>query len=163
METKKPQGSLTRAEHMKEEARLAAEFGQTPKRPASVARNFRTEGLTRLTPPAVVLRGEVKEIMKVAPPAAPRVGNDFADKSRGGAVLAAIEDLLKRMDDSNRALLVPQLLDYYGNFAAHATNDEQLKALQVRVLTAAFGEQFFTQSKGGSAVDQDALTKQSTI
>ncbi len=162
METKKPQGPMTRAEHIREETRLAGEFGQTPKKPVSVARNFRTEGLTRLTPPPFVARGEVKEIMKVAPPAAPRAGNEFVDLGRSGALLAAIEDVLKRMDENNRALLTPTLLEHYGDFAAQATDNEQLKALQQRVLTAAFGDQYFTQMKGGSAQEKTGGSEQPT-
>ncbi len=162
METKKTLGPMTRSEHMREEARLAAEFGQVPKKPVSVARNFRTEGLTRLTPPPYVARGEVREVMKAAPPAAPRAGNEFVDLGRSGALLAAIEDVLKRMDADNRALLTPTLLAYYGDFAAQATDTQQLQALQQRVLSAAFGDQYFTQMKGGNAQQQLGGSEQPT-
>ena len=152
-EERKPEGNapLSRSEHIKEETRLAAEFGQSPKTAPSVARRFRTEGLTRLEPPAAVARGEVLQVMQVAPPLAPRGANPYAQLARSGPLLGEIEDLLKRMDDGNRALLTPQLLDLYGDFAAQALDATQLQALQQRVLTAAFGAQYFTQSKGGNA------------
>jgi hypothetical protein len=160
METNKAPGSMTRAEHIREETRLAEEFGQAPRKPVSVARNFRTEGLTRLTPPPFVTRGEVLEVMRVAPPAAPRAGNEFVDLGRSGALLANIEDILKRLTEDNRALLTPTLLDLYGNYAAQAQDAAQLKALQQRVLSAAFGDQYFTQMRGGSAVDHPANGEQ---
>lgn len=142
---------LSRSEHIREETRLAAEFGQAPKTPLSLARRFRTEGLTRLEPPAAVARGEVLPVMQVAPPLAPRAANPYAQLARSGPLLGEIEDLLKRIDDSNRALLTPRLLELYGDFAAQAADASQLQALQQRVLSAAFGAQYFTQSTGGSA------------
>jgi hypothetical protein len=43
---------LSRNDHIKEEARRALEFGQTPKRPVSVDAKFRVEGLVATTPPS---------------------------------------------------------------------------------------------------------------
>jgi hypothetical protein len=153
---------LSRSEHIKEETRLAAEFGQAPKKPLSVARNFRTEGLTRLAPPAAVARGDVLPVMSVAPPLAPRGENPYAELARSGPLLGEIEDLVKRIDDGNRALLTPRLLELYGDFVAQAQDAAQLQALQQRVLTAAFGQQYFTQSKGGSAQQQGGASEQAT-
>lgn len=147
-----------RSDHIREETRLAAEFGQAPKRPVALGRNFRTEGLTRLAPPAAVARGEVLPVMRVAPATAPRAANPYVDLGRLGALLAEIEDLLKRIDDSNHALLTPTLLERYGDFAAQAQDQAQLQALQRRVLGAAFGEQYFTQMKGARAEQPDGAS-----
>jgi hypothetical protein len=151
METKKVQGPLTRVEHIKEETRLAAEFGQAPRRPLSVASNFRTEGLQRLAPPLPRRCMNVKEVMTAAPAVGPRANNAFVSVGRQGTLLAAIEDVVKRIDDGNRSLLVPVLLDHYGDFAAQAQDADQLKALQKRVMTAAFGDDYFKQMQGGNA------------
>lgn len=155
-------GLLSRSDHIKEETRLAAEFGRAPKAPLSVARNFRTEGLTRLAPPAAVARGEVLPVMRVAPPLTPRAGNPYVELARSGALLGEIEDLVKRIDDGNRALLAPKLLALYGDYAAQASDAAQFQALQKRVAGAAFGEQYFTQSRGGSAQQPGDAAKQNS-
>lgn len=43
---------LSRTEHIKEEARRALEFGQSPKRAVSLDANFRVEGLIATSPPS---------------------------------------------------------------------------------------------------------------
>lgn len=149
---------LSRSEHIKEETRRALAFGQSPKKPLSLARRFRVEGVTRMEPPADVARGEELPVMQVAPMAAPRTGNPYAQLAEPASLLSEIDELLQRIDDGNRTQLTPRLLDLYGDFAAQVTDPAQLQALQQRVVGAAFGARYFTQSTGGSAEQQDAPT-----
>jgi hypothetical protein len=137
-----------RAERIREELRLAAEFSQVPRRAISIARNFRMESLVRLTPPPPC--GRV--LSPRAAPGVTRLGNPYAQLASPGVLLAAIEDTLKHIDSGGaRQDAIALLLKNYGDFAAQATDAAQLKSLQKRVLAAAFGEQYFKHMRGGSA------------
>jgi hypothetical protein len=151
MESNDSNSGLSRSERIREELRRAGEFGQSPRRPISVARNFRIESLTRVlvAPPVAECNAPASRL--VARPIAPRRGNPYANLAHSGTLLAAVEDGLKRLPHAAREQLIPTLLADYGDYSAQAKDPEQLKALQQRVLQAVFGEDFFKNMRGASA------------
>jgi hypothetical protein len=147
-----PPEDLSRVDHIREEAKRAAEFARAPTRPISMAPRFRVEGLAPMPlSPAATISPNCDEAFKNDfdfKAAVPRSDNPFVRRMNPEVLCSAIEADLQRLDDGNRSDLVPQLLEHFADLAFQSRDVQGLETLHRRVLIAAFGEGYFKNMGG---------------
>lgn len=131
---------LSRAEHIREETKRALEFGQVPKTPTSIRKNFRVDGLV----PVVLNRA--CDAQPAAGQTVQRVisrsANSFLPSENPKYLRAAIEAELDRMTPANRSKASAKLLALATELIAAAPNDDKSIRLHRRVMIEAFGEEY---------------------
>ncbi len=159
MATRKTTKTLSRIEHIRKEAKRAAEYGQTPKRPLSLAPRFRVEGRTptafsagSTTLPSyeVAVRNDADFQIGVTASALrdtaigiPAVG--ALDPKVLRDVIRANAELLR---PENRDQIVPRLLSQVGALAAQAKDGKRITAVQKQISKVMFGPVEFKDIKG---------------
>lgn len=159
MVERKTTKTLSRAEHLREEAKRAAEYGQTPKRPLSLAPRFRVEGRT----PTVFSAGST---MLPTHDVAARNDADFQIGVTASALREAAIDIpalgtlkpevlreviranAELLGPKNRDEIVPQLLSQIRALAAQVKDGKRIAAVQKRISKAMFGPVEFKDIKG---------------
>ena len=159
MVRRKTTKTLSRIEQIREETKRAAEYGQTPKRPLSLAPRFRVE---RRAPTAFSARSTVLPAYDVAA----RNDADFqigvtASALRDTAIdipaVGALDPKVLRevirakavlLGPENRDEIVPQLLSQIRALAAQAKDGKRIAAVQKQISRAMFGPVEFKDIKG---------------
>lgn len=159
MATRKKTKTLSRTEHIREEAKRAVEYGQTPKRPLSLAPRFRVEARaptafsaasTMLPTYDVAARNDADFQVGVTTAALRDTMIDIP------AVVALDPKVLREVIRANAGLLgpenrdeiVPQLLSQVRAFAAQVKDGKRIAAVQNRISKAMFGPIKFKDIKG---------------
>lgn len=143
---------LSRVDHIREESKRALEYGQSPRSPISLARNFRVEGIVPMPlSPASTIAPSCEEAFKNDYDfmgSIPRAENPYIHLANTDALCTMIEANLERLDPNNRGELVPQILAQFGDVASQIQDVKRLESLHKRVLIAAFGESYFKNMGG---------------
>ncbi len=157
---------LSRAEHIREEARRALEFGLTPRRPISLAPRFRVEGLAQTAPPRTEGPGARFHELSRVKVVASRAGNPLFQEESASLLTAQVRDELKRLDPANRTARAEKVLELLARLQIADPHGEAASALRRKALTALFGERFLKSEdtlshdrgphgRGGHAGDAD--------
>ncbi|MCP4427811.1 MAG: hypothetical protein GY803_25290 [Chloroflexi bacterium] len=143
---------LSRVDHIREESKRALEYGQSPRRPISLAQNFRVEGIMPVPmSPTSTIAPSFEEAFKNDfdfKGSIPRAENSHVRLASTDALCTAIEANLERLDPKNRGELVPQILALFGDVASQIQDVKRFESLHKRVLIAAFGEGYFKNMGG---------------
>jgi hypothetical protein len=138
---------LSRAERIREEAKRAQEFGQTPKRPLSLHPNFRVEGLTAASRPqcsADSAPGEQFLKLSRVKIGSSRSSNWLVPKESPGYFKEQIESELKRAHDPQNASKLLELLSGLTNVDPRSQATDSLRR---RVLNQVFGQSYFQSER----------------
>jgi len=148
---------LSRTERIREEAKRALEFGQSPKRPISLHSRFRVEALTSVTPiQGRILRPEQQRVRvdQNVQRVMSRSANKLIQPASVDYLRVAIEAHLKSLTSNTNPELSAKILRLTGELLSVAPNDETTRLLQRKVVTRLFGEEYFqseqalSQSRG---------------
>lgn len=137
---------LNRADRIREEAKRAMEFGQSPKRPLSLHPNMRVEGLAAAPRPQC--SGEIapgEEFLKLSRVkiVGSRTANPFIRKESPRYLAEQIDRELKRSANPQ----VGNLLEMLASLTSTDPNGERTEALRRRVLSRVFGERYFESER----------------
>jgi hypothetical protein len=133
---------LNRSDRIREEAKRAAEFGQSPKRPLSLHPNMRVEELAAAPRPRY--SGEIvpgEEFLKLSRVkiVGSRSANPLIPKESPRYLAQQIDRELKRSVNPPAG----NLLDMLGSLTSVDPHGEATEALRQRVLGKVFGERYF--------------------
>jgi hypothetical protein len=159
MVKRKTTKTLSRAEQLREEAKRAAEYGQTPKRPLSLAPRFRVEertptafsaGSTMLPTYDVAARNDADFQIGVTASALRKASIDVP--AVGALETKVLHEVIRAnaelLGPENRDQIVPRLLSQVRALAAQAKDGKRIAAVQKRISKAMFGPVEFKDIKG---------------
>jgi hypothetical protein len=138
---------LNRSDRIREEAKRALEFGQTPKRPLSLHPNMRVEGLTAAPRPQCSAdNAPGEEFLKSSRVkiVSSRSANPLIAKQSTHFLAEQIQHELKRATDPQQAAKVLEMLNSLTNADPHG---ETTQALRRKVLGRVFGERYFESER----------------
>jgi len=159
MVKRKTTKTLSRVEQLREEAKRAAEYGQTPKRPLSLAPRFRVEsrtptafsaGSTMLPTYDVAARNDADFQIGVTASALRKTAIDVP--AVGALEPKVLREVIRAnaelLGPENRDQIVPRLLSQVRALAAQAKDGKHIAAVQKRISKAMFGPVEFKDIKG---------------
>ncbi len=159
MATRKRTEYLSRIEQLREEAKRAAEFGQTPKRPLSLAPRFRVEarmpmafsaGSTMLPTHDDAVRNDGD--FQIGVTAAALRDTAIKIPTAGALDPKVLREVIRAnaelLGPENRDEIVPQLLSQIRALAAQVKDGKRIAAVQKRISKAMFGPVKFKNIKG---------------